>query len=550
MLGTVDPQAELLDAESVVGHLVDDGSIYRQLAEIGDKLFTDDDFADLYDGSRGRRSVPPSQVAKVLLLQSLEGTSDRETMDRVRCDIRWKVALGLSLTDAGFHPTVLCYFRERLRNSTRPRRLFERFKEVATEAGLLSRRGVRVLDSTPVLSAVQTQDTVTLIRGGVRRLLRTLERAAPADARRVEEALGRDDYAAVGKPPIDWEDPEARAALVDELVRDALVALETLEGTDLPEDAREAAELLATVAGQDVEAGDDGRFRIRRGVAKDRVVSTVDPEARHGRKSRHGHFDGYKAHVACEPESELITEVVVTPANTHDAEPTTELLPELEGEVPVEDEETATDTEPVGGDVEGKIGVEGDEDPALTVVADKAYGSAATRRTLQARRVETVIKAPPEVNSTGGFPKSAFDVDLDAGTAACPAGVTTSAWKANSKGTVRFRFPKAACADCSLRERCTSSPRGRSLTVSRDEELLAEARSRQRTEGFLAVYNGVRPTVERVISRLTRRGGRKARYRGTERVAAQFSLKATAENLARMLNLGLHWHPEGRWAVT
>lgn len=546
MLGTVDPQAELLDADSVVGHLVAEDSIYRQLAEVGDKLFTDDDFADLYDGARGRRSVPPSQVAKVLLLQSLEGTSDRETMDRVRCDIRWKVALGLSLTDGGFHHTVLCYFRERLRRSTRPRRLFERFKEVATEAGLLSRRGVRVLDSTPVLSAVQTQDTVTLIRGGVRRLLRTLERAAPADARRVEGALGRDDYASVGKPPIDWEDPEARAALVDELVRDALGALEALEGTNLPEAAREAADLLATVAGQDVETGDDGRFRIRRGVAKDRIVSTVDPCARHGRKSRHGHFDGYKAHVACEPESELITEVVVTPANTHDAEPTTELLPELEGEVPVEDEKTTTDTDPV----EGEIGSEGDEEPALTVVADKAYGAAATRRTLQARRAETVIKAPPEVNSTGGFPKSAFDVDLDAGTATCPAGVTTSAWKANGKGTVRFRFPKAACAGCSLRERCTSSPRGRTLTVSRDEELLAEARARQRTEGFLAVYNGVRPTVERVISRLTRRGGRKARYRGTERVAAQLTLKATAENLARMLNLGLHWHPEGGWAAT
>ncbi|MBA2311185.1 MAG: transposase [Actinobacteria bacterium] len=122
-------------------------------------LFRDADFADLYDSARGRQSVPPSLLAKVMLLQSLEGTSDRETVDRVRRDIGWKIALGLSLQDYGFHPTVLTYFRERLRNSTHPRRIFDRFKEVATQAGLLTRRGIRVLDSTPVLSAVQTQDT-------------------------------------------------------------------------------------------------------------------------------------------------------------------------------------------------------------------------------------------------------------------------------------------------------------------------------------------------------------------------------------------------------
>jgi IS5 family transposase len=467
--------------------------------------------------------VPPSLLAKVLLLQSLEGTSDRETTDRVRRDIGWKVALRLPLQDEGFHPTVLCYFRERLRRSDRPRRIFERFKEVATEAGLLTKRGTRVLDSTPVLSAVQTQDTVSLIRGALRRLLGLLAKERPQTKAAVEAALGRQDYAEVGKPPIDWDDAAAREALVDELVRDATSALTVLEGVELAPALAEAAELLATVAGQDVEEGQDGRFHIRRGVARGRVISTVDPEARHGRKSVHGHFDGYKAHVAVEPTTELITEVAVRPANVADAEPVSDLLPEL------------------GGD-------DAKERP-LQVVGDTAYGTGPTREALAEARAELVAKAPPETNSHGGFPKSAFTIDIATGSAMCPAGVRTTRAVHKKTGQMEFRFSAEICAACELRSLCTSSRNGRRVMIGPYEELLAEARARQRTKEFKAIYNGKRPTVERVISRLVRRGGRKARYRGRDRVAAQVSLKAAGENLLRMLRLGLSRTPEGGWAT-
>lgn len=526
MLGTVDPQTEILDADQICGHLVADGSIHRKLAVLGDKLFCDEDFADLYDTSRGRHSVPPSLLARVSLLQSLEGTSDRETVDRVRCDLRWKVALQLPLEDEGFHPTVLTYFRERLRSSERPRRIFDGFKEVAQEAGLLTRRGVRVLDSTPVLSAVQTQDTVSLIRGAIRRLLTLLAKSDPDAKSAMKAALRRDDYDATGKPAIDWDDEDERAALVDELVRDALGALGTLEGRELRGDVANAAELLATVAGQDVESDDDGNFRIRRGVAKDRVVSVVDPDARHGRKSRHGHFDGYKAHIAIDPETELVTDVEVTPANVADAEPVKDLLPELE-------ERCASDDE-------------------LTVVADSAYGSGATRRELEDVGAQTVIKAPPGLNSRGGFPKSAFRIDLDAKTATCPAGVTTATVASKKDGTVEFRFPAETCASCPLREQCTTSINariGRRVTVGPHEKLLADARAQQQTDEFKAIYNGKRPTVERVIYRVVRKGGRKARYRGRAKVTEQIRTKAAAENLVRMLRLGLVWTGEAGWAT-
>lgn len=514
MLGTVDSQLELLDANEFCGHLVPRDSIYRSLAQLGDQLFSDADFADMYE-TRGRHSIPPSLLAKILLLQTFEGASDRDTLQHVRCDLRWKVALHLSLQDEGFHHTVLTYFRARLRTSEHPRRIFERFKEVAAEAGLLSKRGARVLDSTPIFSAVQTEGTVSMIRSAMRRLLAQLD---VETRREVGAILRRNDYEQTGNPAIDWDDEAARVALVDELVRDALAVLKALEGMAVHPDVAREADTLATVTGQDVEWDEgSGRFRIRRGVAPDRVISTVDPEARHGRKSNQGHFDGYKAHVAVDPKTEIISEIQVTPANVSDGAVAPDLLPEL-----------------------------AEESVEITVVGDTAYGSGPTRSALSELGATVIAKAPPEQNSTGGFPKSAFNIDLTAGAATCPAGVTTTRVSRRADG-LHFRFPVAVCAQCPLRANCTSSARGRTLHAGPYEAILAEARAFQLTDAFKAEYNSKRPTVERVISRLVRRGGRKARHRGRLRVQERLDLKAAIENFARMTKLGLIWSGPGGW---
>lgn len=558
MLGTLDPQMDLLDTDTVCGHLVAEGSVFRHLAALGDKLFQDNDFADLFDPGRGRHSVPPSLLAKVSLLQRLEDVSDPEAVERVRCDLRWKVALGLPLRYEGFHPTVLVYFRQRLRASANPRRVFDRFKQVAEEAGLVSKRGMRVLDSTPILSAVATKDTVSMIRGGIRRLLKLIATQDADLATTLRRGLARGDYDEGGKPAIDWDDQSQREALVDELVRDALALLAGLEGRALETDVAEAAELVATVAGQDVEQDEAGRFAIRRGVAADRVISTVDPEARHGRKSRSGGYDGYKANVAVDPETELVTEVVVTPANTPDAVPTLALLPELatnqatngEDAAPAEAADQPQGSEPreVGQVAEGAEPPAADPEPALIVVADTAYGSGANRRALLNAGASLVIKALPEGNVTGGFLKSAFCIDMQNQAATCPAGHTTTEFHPAAQGGGRFQFPAEVCNRCPLRWGCTGSLKGRSLAVGPHDDLLARARAEQRTEAFQRIYKGKRPTVERVISRVVRKG-RKARYRGRVRVEEQVVAKAAAENLVRMLRLGLVWQAQVGWAL-
>lgn len=494
--------------------------MYRLLADYGHRIFPDGYFADLYtDSKRGRPTVPARVLATVMVLQAYEGLSDREACDRLEVDLRWQAAAGVDAGYEAFDHSVLVGQRNRLRASERPRRLFEDTRVVAKETGALKARA-RVLDSTPLHDAVATQDTVTQLRAGIRKLLMVLTRTAPPLAARVRGALLRDDdYAGPGKPSCDWDDPAAREALVDELVRDALAALEALEGEELAGVAGDAAELLALVAGQDVAEGDDGVFRIVRGVAKDRVISTVDPDARHGHKSRNRRFDGYKAHVSVDPDSELIDEVAATPANVPDRDAVGDLL------APV-----------------------ADEDDKPTVVGDSAYADGDTRTRLEDEGHEVVAKVPPVRNSTGLFAKERFGIDLEVGTVTCPAGRTVEIRPAKSGGGRASFGPH--CAACPLRGQCTRSPVGRSVTIHRHEAVLRTARQEQASPEWSERYRSDRPVVERKIAHLMRRlwGGRKARCRGLRRVATDLDTRAGAINWARLAALGLTFD-DGGWVL-
>ncbi|MGH3371806.1 MAG: IS1182 family transposase, partial [Nocardioidaceae bacterium] len=446
-----------------------------------------------------------------------EGLSDQEAVDHLECDLRWQAAAGVDAGYEAFHPTTLVGQRNRLRASGRPKRFLEDTRVVAREAGVLRDR-VRVLDSTPIYDAVSTQDTVTQLRSAIRKLLGALEGSSLGV--RVRMALSRgDDYAGPGKPPCDWDDREAREALVDALVRDALAALAVLDGRELDGPAREAAELLAVVAGQDIEAGEDGVFRIARRVARDRVISTVDPEARHGHKSRNRRFDGYKAHVSVDPDGELIDEVVVTPANAHDADAVDDLL-----------------------------AGHADHEDKPTVMGDCAYAGPDTMNDLEEDGFEVIAKVPPATNSDGQFTKDDFSIDLDAGAVTCPAGQSV---------TIRFARDRSGradfgerCASCPQRERCTSSPKGRSIRIHRQEALLQQAKAKQATPEWQHAYRSTRPKVERKIAHFVRAGwgARRARVRGVQRVTTDAVTRAAAVNWARLATLGLAFTDDG-WSV-
>jgi hypothetical protein len=532
-LGLAPRQTALLGSTAALcdGRVAAD-SIYGLLHRECHRLFADELFADLFCDGRGRRSVPPMIVAVVMVLQRIEGCSDREAVDRFTYDARWKYAAGgLDFAYPGFVHTVLVDMRARLAASERPDRIFEVVLETARRAGLVGRR--RVLDSTALYDAVATMDTVTLVRSAIRGLSRVCDGETEAELRAL--LVRDDDYASAGKPVCDYEDPEAREALVDALAKDAYALLSALEGRELHEPLAQAVALLATVVGQDLQQQADGSFVIVRGVAKDRVISTVDPQARHGHKTRSRGFDGYKGHVAVDPDSEIITATTVSAGNLGDADAALGLLePEL-----AEDEPPENDDDGDGASARG-----------LAVYGDSAYGAGVVLDALDQAGARIMCKIQAPSNSGGRFSRDAFEIDLQTGTVTCPAGQTAIFGAIEKDGGRTARF--SGCQDCPLRSACTASATGRSIHIDAHEGVRANARRQQADPAWQRDYKATRPTVERKLSHLMRRkhGGRRARMRGTVKIDADFRLLAGAINLKRLATLTLTARPGGGWAIT
>lgn len=536
-VGLAPRQGDLLVGSTVVceGRVGED-SIWAVLHRECHRLFPDEIFADLFS-DRGRRSVPPSIVAVVMVLQRLFGLSDREAVEAFEFDARWKYAAGgLDLDYPGFAHTVLVDMRARLAASDDPRRIFNVTVEAAGAAGLVGAK--RVLDSTPLYDAVATMDTITLIRSAIRGLLQVADQDLEAELRSV--MTSGDDYASAGKPQIDWDDPDAREMLIDSRAKDAYAVLAVLDGRELASAVAEAGELLATVVGQDLEAGDDAIFRIARRVARDRVISTVDPEARRGHKTTSKGFDGYKGHVAVDPDTEIITDTVVTPANAGDASVATDLIDDL---INVDDK-TADETTQTDSDTDSDL-KEGD---GRTVYGDAGYGTGEFLNRLADEGIDSRCKTQPPAAPGGLYTKDRFGIDLEDDTVTCPNGVTvTIRRRRNGDGIASFADN---CTGCPLRAECTKAAGGRSIRVGRYEQRLADARRQQQQPQWAADYRATRPKVERKIGHLVRRrhGGRRARVRGTVKVDADFSLVAAAINLARLAVLGVASTTNG-WEV-
>jgi hypothetical protein len=535
-LGLTPAQTDLLRGTGFVADRVAENSIWAVLACDGDRLFGDEMFADLFTAT-GRRSVPPRIVATVMVLQRWCGMSDREAVAAFEFDARFKFACGrLAFDYPGFAHTVLVDMRARLARSDQPRRIFDVVLAAARQAGVVSAK--RVLDSTPLYDAVATQDTVTMIRSAIRQLLTAADTDLEAELRSV---LVRDDeYGSAGKPMCDWDDPAARTDLVAALAVDAQACLTVLDGRDLGVEVARTGELLAAVVGQDLETDDDGRFRIARRVAKDRIISTVDPQARHGHKTAARGFDGYKGHIAEDPDSEIITDTKVTAGNASDGSVAEDLIADLL------DTELGDTVAGTAGDAEHPDADADAEEPS--VYGDAAYGTGEFQQRLDDAGIDSKCRTQPPAKPKDRFGKARFTIDLDADTVTCPNTVTVTIRRGvHGDGIAYFAD---ACADCSLRDECTQATAGRTIRVGVHEAALARHRQRQQDPHWRDDYRATRPKVERKLGHLMRHrhGGRRARMRGRAKIDADFNLLAAAANLARLAVLGVRSTPTG-WAT-
>lgn len=525
MLGKRSDQRGFLEADHLYMEHVGRESFYGFLASMRGQLFRDEEFAELYCPDNGRDSVAPSLLATTLLLQTYDKVSDAEAKRRVDFDIQWKVALGIEVEDRPFAKSTLQLFRAHLILHEKVREIFQRSLQYAKESGYLKGGRMKVaLDTTNILGRGAVKDTYNLLADGIVQLVRALSKVNGKKAKDWANGQGFNSYfgsSVKGEAVIDWDNHKERQAFLQRIVDDADRLLELARraqggfAVDSAERKQivEAAELLGQLLLQDVERKEEGAT-LKQGVSQDRIPSVYDPEMRHGRKSSSKRFDGHKAPVAVDTDSQLITAVSVLPGNVSDNVGALELIEQSE--------------QNTGQEVEEAIG-------------DAAYGDGATRQDFADAGRTLIAKVPGRPNKSH-FPKQDFKIDLEAGSCTCPAGnvtqiVRTLGTRRDRSGrtylTRGFQFDAAVCGVCPLRSQCVAARDGRGRTVSLhpQEALLQEARALQHSQAFNE-YRKRRQVAEHRLARLVQLGMRQARYFGRSKTLFQLLMAATVANLS------------------
>ena len=524
MLGLRTDQRGLFEADHLYLDYVGRNSFYGFLACQRGQFFNDKEFAEFYCLNNGRDSVPPSMLATALLLQTHDKVSDDEAKARADFDIRWKVALGIAVDEKPFAKSTLQLFRAHLILHEKVREVFERSLQFARQTGYLKGHRMKTaLDTSYILGCGAVKDTYNLLADGIVQVVRALSALDGVKTQEWANQRGLERYfgsSIKGEAAINWNDEKARRAFLQAIVTDADRVLELArqaQGQLPAEDQKrqvivDSAELLGQLLLQDVERKYDG-VGLKEGVSRDRILCVHDPEMRHGHKSSSLRFDGYKAAVAVDTDSQLITAVDVLPGNAPDNAGAMALVEQSEKNTACEVEET---------------------------MGDCAYGDGATRQAFVNAGRTLVAKVPGRPNKAY-FPKEDFQIDLTASTCTCPAGQVTrircrlKSHPDGQGGWQRpwgFAFDNRICGACPLRSKCVAGKKdkGRTVSLHPQETLLQQARAFQQSPAFTE-YRKRRQVVEHRLARLVQLGIRQARYFGRVKTRFQLLMAATVANL-------------------
>jgi len=538
MLGKRSDQRGYLEADHLYLDHVGRQSFYGFLASMRGQLFRDEEFTELYCPDNGRDSVPPGLLANALLLQTHDRVSDEEAKLRADFDIRWKVALGITVDEKPFAKSTLQLFRAQLVIHEKAREVFNHSLQFAKNTGYLKGRRVKAaVDTTNILGRGAVKDTYNLLADGIVQLVRVFASTEGKKAKDWAREHGLERYfgsSVKGEAEIDWDNEKARLAFLESIVANADRVLEMARQAQAgePEESTrrkrivEAAELLGQLLLQDVERKED-KVALKQGVSRDRITSVHYPEMRHGRKSSSKRFDGHKAAVIVDTDNQLITGADVIPGNASDNTGVLDLVKQSEENTGMEVEET---------------------------IGDAVYGDGATRQAFVDEGRTLIAKVPDRPNKAY-FPKEDFQIDLENETCTCPAGQVTQAkrrLKSHSDGQGGwqrpwgFAFDDGICRACPLRSQCVSGKKGKGRTVSLhpQEALLQQARALQHSEAF-AEYRKRRQVSEHRLARLVQLGVRQARYKGRDKTLFQVLMAATVANLTLVANkIGMMGKPK------
>src|SRR6266581_3470513 len=486
------PPHELSSNEQAIMKRIKRAKLFVFLRQHRHELFNEafqQELATLYQArTRGQPPIPPAQLARAPILQAYTGASDDEVIEATTMDRRWQLVLDcLDVEEPPFSKGTLIAFRNRLIESEMDRRLIERTLEVARETG--------------AFGAGRVEDTYNLLGHALRKALSVIARKP---GRGLTEIAAEADASLLGSSSLkaaldrDWDEPSERAEAL-EVVLGVLTTgerwLETKpEGSEEPAVQRSLA-AASQVKQQDIEISEAGAAVLREGVAKDRRISIEDAQMRHGRKSRSVRVDGYKRHVLRDLDTGLIRAVGMTPANVAEA----------------------TVTEAIAADLRAQ------QATLHELHIDRAYLSSSLVRE-RAADLQVYCKAWP-VRNGNRFLKTAFQLDWERRLLRCP---NQQEMPFVPGGVVQF--PAEICQACPLRERCTTSRNGRSVSIHPDEALLCELRQRQLTKVGRAKLRE-RVAVEHALAHIGHWQGRRARYRGLRKNLFDLRRCAVVHNL-------------------
>jgi len=470
--------------------------------ELLDEAFQQE-LAGLYQASkRGQPPIAPAQLALAIILQAYTGVSDDEVIEVTLMDHRWQLVLDcLDTGQAPFSKGTLVAFRKRLIEGQMDRRLIERTIEVAGQKQAFGTRALRAaLDSSPLWGAGRVEDTYNLIGHALKKAMCLVADQREEDLADVGNEAGAELVCESSLKAVldcDWDQLGQREEALS-LVLKALQAVEAWMQTLQQEEADLAQPSLSVaqqIKEQDVQVDEEGKASLIKGVAKDRRISVEDSEMRHGRKSRSVRVDGYKRHVLHDLDTSLIRAVGITPAN----------VPE------------ASVTEAISADLEQQGAC------LQELHIDRAYLSSHLVRE-RSDDLEIDCKAWP-VREGKRFHKQAFTLDWERQMIRCPAEQEVPF---QPGGIVHF--PKDTCAQCPLKVQCTTSAKGRSVSIHPDEALLIELRQRQQTPQGRARLRE-RVAVEHTLAHIGWWQGRRARYRGVRKNLFDLRRCAVVHNL-------------------
>lgn len=513
MIGKAVPQQSMFDVGNVYDLKMDAASFHYQLAKVADKLFNAEDFAVFYKAKKGRPSVLPSLLALLTLMQHEAGISDDAAVKCSAYDLRWVAVLRKEAGIPLCAKSTLQLFRAHLILHPEVEAIFLASIQEAKRTGLLKGKALQIaLDTKPIRGRGAVQDTLNLLGSGILQLARRLAREAgkKLDVFLIENGLARYTKASVkGSADIDWSDEEAKKTLLTEIVKDAQRLLSLL--TSPSEAVLKAASLLELLLLQDVEVtnSEDGLVQasIKDGTAKGRQPSATDPDVRHGRKSASKRFNGHKADVAVDQESQIIVAFGVLAGDAGDASGALALVEQAEKNTAMKVEDTT---------------------------GDCAYGGGPTREAFAKEGRELLAKVPQEYSRNGKFSKSDFKIDLENNQVTCPAGHISTRFQLDKEGNKQFSFG-SVCKDCPLSSQCTSSKSGRHISVHPQEAQLRAARAYQKTpEGKAKLRKRV--VVEHRLARLGQLGIGQARYRGRANTRFQLMIAASLANFRWVWN--------------